>query len=114
MVFMGNEFGHPDWIEFPSAENNHSFDKSRRLWGLPQDSSLKFKELQDFSISLNAFIEKHGADLYGGFPLLLKSGASQLSVKRGSFRVDVDFEHIRSATRASLAVQRNAACFYVI
>ncbi len=28
--FMGNEFGHPEWIDFPRAGNNNSFHYARR------------------------------------------------------------------------------------
>jgi 1,4-alpha-glucan branching enzyme len=32
--FMGNEFGHPEWIDFPRAENNFSYHYCRRQWSL--------------------------------------------------------------------------------
>ena len=46
--FMGNEFGHPEWIDFPRAENNWSFYHARRRWSLRDDASLRFKNLADF------------------------------------------------------------------
>lgn len=114
MVFMGNEFAHPDWIEFPAAENVHSFDKCRRLWNLPAESSLKYKELLDFSVALNAFIAKHGAVLYDHFPRLLKSTKTQLSIKRGPFEVSVDFEQITTKSSPSMTITGPQAMFSIM
>jgi hypothetical protein len=46
--FMGNEFGHPEWIDFPRAENGWSNAKARRQWSLRDDPSLRFQGLADF------------------------------------------------------------------
>ena len=46
--FMGNEFGHPEWIDFPRAENNWDYSHARRQWSLRDDESLQFKALGDF------------------------------------------------------------------
>jgi 1,4-alpha-glucan branching enzyme len=46
--FMGNEFGHPEWIDFPRPENNDSYHYARRLWRLADDGSLKYSRLQNF------------------------------------------------------------------
>ena len=46
--FMGNEFGHPEWIDFPRAENGWSYHHARRQWSLRDDESLRFKALADF------------------------------------------------------------------
>jgi 1,4-alpha-glucan branching enzyme len=46
--FMGNEFGHPEWIDFPRPENGSSFHYARRLWRLADDENLKYIYLQNF------------------------------------------------------------------
>jgi 1,4-alpha-glucan branching enzyme len=46
--FMGNEFGHPEWIDFPREGNNWSFKYARRLWQLMDDSDLKYRYLARF------------------------------------------------------------------
>ncbi|GAB6268503.1 MAG: alpha amylase C-terminal domain-containing protein [Smithella sp.] len=46
--FMGNEFGHPEWIDFPRQGNNWSFHYARRQWHLTDDSSLKYQFLERF------------------------------------------------------------------
>lgn len=40
--FMGNEFGHPEWIDFPREGNNYSFHYARRLWFLADNDLLKY------------------------------------------------------------------------
>ena len=46
--FMGNEFGHPEWIDFPRRENGWSYAHARRQWSLRDDEGLRFKALGDF------------------------------------------------------------------
>ena len=46
--FMGNEFGHPEWIDFPREGNNWSYHYARRQWNLLDDHNLKYHELGDF------------------------------------------------------------------
>jgi len=46
--FMGNEFGHPEWIDFPRKGNNWSFKYARRQWHLLDDDTLKYRFLADF------------------------------------------------------------------
>lgn len=46
--FMGNEFGHPEWIDFPREGNGWSFFYARRQWSLKDDMNLKYHFLSDF------------------------------------------------------------------
>ncbi len=46
--FMGNEFGHPEWIDFPREGNNWSFKYARRQWDLVQNNDLKYQYLAAF------------------------------------------------------------------
>jgi 1,4-alpha-glucan branching enzyme len=46
--FMGNEFGHPEWIDFPREGNNWSFKYARRQWELSEDKNLKYYSLNEF------------------------------------------------------------------
>ena len=45
---MGNEFGHPEWIDFPREGNGWSFHYCRRQWSLKNNEMLKFQWLNDF------------------------------------------------------------------
>lgn len=46
--FMGNEFGHPEWIDFPREGNGWSYKYCRRQWNLVDDELLKYKGLAEF------------------------------------------------------------------
>ena len=46
--FMGNEFGHPEWIDFPREGNGWSFHYCRRQWSLLNNGFLKYQWLNDF------------------------------------------------------------------
>jgi 1,4-alpha-glucan branching enzyme len=48
LTFMGNEFGHPEWIDFPRAGNNWSYRYARRQWHLADDPGLKYRRLACF------------------------------------------------------------------
>jgi 1,4-alpha-glucan branching enzyme len=50
--FMGNEFGHPEWIDFPREGNNWSYHYARRQWTLRDNAQLKFHFLADFDQDL--------------------------------------------------------------
>ena len=46
--FMGNEFGHPEWIDFPREGNGWSYKYARRQWSLSEPDYLRYKYLKDF------------------------------------------------------------------
>lgn len=46
--FMGNEFGHPEWIDFPREGNGWSYKYARRQWNLVDNPELKFRFLGEF------------------------------------------------------------------
>lgn len=46
--FMGNEFGHPEWIDFPRSGNEWSYRYARRQWHLVDDLRLRYSQLNDF------------------------------------------------------------------
>ena len=48
LTFMGNEFGHPEWIDFPREGNNWSYKYCRRQWSLVDNPNLKYGWLNDF------------------------------------------------------------------
>jgi len=46
--FMGNEFGHPEWIDFPREGNDWSYKHARRQWSLMDNPLLRYLYLSDF------------------------------------------------------------------
>ncbi|KAH9638911.1 hypothetical protein HF086_013810 [Spodoptera exigua] len=55
-----NEFGHPEWLDFPRAGNNSSYHYARRQWNLVDDQLLKYKFLNYFDKDMNDLEEKYG------------------------------------------------------
>lgn len=58
--FIGNEFGHPEWLDFPREGNNNSFHYARRQFNLPDDSNLRYKALNEFDSKMQWTEEKYG------------------------------------------------------
>jgi 1,4-alpha-glucan branching enzyme len=58
--FEGNEFGHPEWLDFPRAGNNNSFWYARRQFNLTEDGLLRYKFLNEFDAGMNTLESKYG------------------------------------------------------
>lgn len=56
--FMGNEFGHPEWIDFPREGNGWSFHYCRRQWSLRDNGFLKYQWLGDFDHDMVALTKR--------------------------------------------------------
>ena len=56
--FMGNEFGHPEWIDFPRKGNNWSYKYARRQWYLVDSPNLKYQFLARFDRDMIALAKK--------------------------------------------------------
>ncbi|MBQ3710923.1 MAG: alpha amylase C-terminal domain-containing protein [Bacteroidales bacterium] len=50
--FMGNEFGHPEWIDFPREGNNWSCKYARRQWSLADNPLLRYQGLQEWDAAM--------------------------------------------------------------
>ncbi|KAK1303473.1 hypothetical protein QJS10_CPB11g02136 [Acorus calamus] len=55
--FMGNEFGHPEWIDFPREGNGWSYAKCRRQWNLVDTDHLRYKYMNAFDRAMNLLDE---------------------------------------------------------
>ncbi len=81
--FMGNEFGHPEWIDFPREGNGWSFHYCRRQWSLEDNGMLKYQWLGDFDEDMvrltkeNRVFDQRMADL-----LLMKAPEQTLAYYR--------------------------------
>ncbi|MBE6780867.1 MAG: 1,4-alpha-glucan-branching enzyme [Ruminococcaceae bacterium] len=56
--FMGNEFGHPEWIDFPREGNGWSYHYCRRQWNLVDNPDLLYMSLNEFDKAMVAFLKK--------------------------------------------------------
>lgn len=66
--FMGNEFGHPEWIDFPREGNNNSYHYARRQWSLRDNAELRFKGLADFDEAMMNLVVNGRKALEGTYP----------------------------------------------
>lgn len=57
--FIGNEFGHPEWIDFPREGNEWSYKYARRQWSLVDNEKLKYKYLNDFDAAMVHLLEEN-------------------------------------------------------
>ncbi|AOW02445.1 1,4-alpha-glucan-branching enzyme [Yarrowia lipolytica] len=58
--FEGNEFGHPEWLDFPREGNGSSFHYCRRQWPVVDDKLLRYQHLNEFDAAM-----QHRGDHYG-------------------------------------------------
>jgi 1,4-alpha-glucan branching enzyme len=56
--FMGNEFGHPEWIDFPRQGNNWSYHHARRQWSLVDTEHLRYVGLNNFDRAMQMLDER--------------------------------------------------------
>lgn len=56
--FMGNEFGHPEWIDFPREGNDWSYHYCRRQWSLVDNKGLRYEYLNNFDKAMISLLKK--------------------------------------------------------
>ncbi|MBQ9185783.1 MAG: alpha amylase C-terminal domain-containing protein [Bacteroidales bacterium] len=85
LTFMGNEFGHPEWIDFPREGNGWSYQHARRLWSLSRPDYLRYKYLQDFDKAIISLVG--GSGLLADAPELLRADEQKnvLIFRRGDY-----------------------------
>ncbi|HEY8991097.1 MAG TPA: alpha amylase C-terminal domain-containing protein, partial [Luteolibacter sp.] len=93
--FMGNEFGHPEWLDFPREGNGWSFHHCRRQWSLVDNPALKYGWLNQFDREMTAL----GQRLLGAPPaklLNLDPENKVLCAERGGLLLVFNFSIDRS------------------
>jgi len=82
--FMGNEFGHPEWIDFPREGNGFSYHFARRQWSLADNGFLRYRGLARFDAAMQSLDRTFGtlADPLIE-QLLLHEDTRQLVYRRG-------------------------------
>ena len=58
LTFMGNEFGHPEWIDFPRQGNGWSYKYARRQWSLSKPDYLRYSYLMEFDKEMIKLAER--------------------------------------------------------
>lgn len=104
LTFMGNEFGHPDWVDFPREGNDESYQYARRQWSLRDNPDLKYHYLADFD---RAIIELAGQNAILATPphaFQVNNTEKLLIFGRGAFLFCFNFHPSSSVTDHSITV----------
>jgi 1,4-alpha-glucan branching enzyme len=97
--FMGNEFGHPEWVDFPREGNNWSFKYARRQWHLVDDVNLKYHLLARFDRDMIAMAKTHRLFNSSNAQLLHEHFADKVIIfKRADLIFAFNFHPYRSFT----------------
>ena len=94
--FIGNEFGHPEWIDFPREGNGWSFLYARRQWHLADDKNLKYHLLADFDRDMINMVKKNR--IFDSSPYLLRENSTDkvLIFYRGNLLFIFNFHPFQS------------------
>ncbi|NLA15925.1 MAG: 1,4-alpha-glucan-branching enzyme [Bacteroidales bacterium] len=82
--FMGNEFGHPEWIDFPREGNEWSYHYARRQWSLVDDKALRYKGLELFDRAMIHMAKKHSLYDHLPKPVVQDTESQVLAFMRGN------------------------------
>ena len=96
--FMGNEFGHPEWIDFPREGNGWSYKYARRQWNLVDNHELCYHYLGDFDKAMVHLLRSSVADIrrYPVQEIWHDDGDQVLAYMRGSLVFVFNFSPNRS------------------
>lgn len=82
--FMGNEFGHPEWIDFPREGNGWSYHYARRQWSLADNETLKYKYLNAFHQAMAKALMASDVLIQPAIPLVRDIANQILAFQRGN------------------------------
>ena len=98
--FMGNEFGHPEWIDFPREGNGWSYKYCRRQWALVDNKNLKYEWLNDFDRAMITLAkERHLLDDPYAVNLWIDPERKIISFSRGRLLFVFNFHNSYSETQ---------------
>lgn len=109
MCFMGNEFGHPEWIDFPREGNGWSYHYARRQWSLADNGELRYSRLNEFSGEMiksckSSLLSKYAEELH------IHEKDKVLCYKRGNLYYFVNFNLNVSFKDYGVVVPRGEYC----
>lgn len=95
--FMGNEFGHPEWIDFPREGNNWSYDYARRQWSLADSPFLRYQFLLAFDKLMVSWVKEN--NILQLQPKLLEVDRNHqiISIRKGKYLIIFNFHPTESA-----------------
>jgi len=106
LTFMGNEFGHPEWIDFPRQGNNWSYKHARRLWSIASNHELRFHWLLDFDRAMIDVFKQSGESVDYVSLCCDNDNDQVLAFMRGDYLVVFNFNPSQSFTDYGIHVPR--------
>lgn len=94
--FMGNEFGHPEWIDFPREGNGWSYKYARRQWSLADNNLLRYKALMAFDAQIINYFKKENILADEPQQLYVDEERKVLIFKRGNSIFAFNFNPVAS------------------
>ncbi len=91
LTFIGNEFGHPEWIDFPREGNGWSYHYCRRQWSLADNPDLKYQYLNAFDRDMLSMAKKQKVLQGGDIQLKLDNWDKVLVYKKGGALLAFNF-----------------------
>ena len=103
--FMGNEFGHPEWVDFPREGNNWSYKYARRQWSLSENKLLRYHYLSDFDRDMLA-LNNIDTNFLNSYSEIIHANETDqvLAFKRGKLLFVFNINPERSFTDYGIAV----------
>ncbi|MFY0654268.1 MAG: alpha amylase C-terminal domain-containing protein [Cyclobacteriaceae bacterium] len=105
--FIGNEFGHPEWIDFPREGNKWSYKYARRQWSLVDNKDLKYKYLNDFDGAMVKLLaENHILSALPAKQLNMDTGNKAIIFERNNLIFLFNFHHDSSIPNYEFTVPK--------
>lgn len=107
--FMGNEFGHPEWIDFPRQGNGWSYKYARRQWSLADNPHLKYEYLDFFDRELIKLMKSNKNFLkHEPFQRCMNDGDQVLAYQRDDLLFVVNLHPYKSYTGYGMLVEKGS------
>ena len=103
--FMGNEFGHPEWIDFPRQGNGWSYKYARRQWSLVDSPFLRYSHLNNWDKAMIGLFRENGLLALPPVKIWDKEGDHVLVVERGDYIFAFNFHPTDSFTDYGFPVE---------
>lgn len=116
LTFMGNEFGHPEWLDFPREGNNSSYHFARRQWNLVDNENLRYRQLNAFDAAMNKTDEKYGwvSDPVPGFVSWKHEDDKVIAFERAGCLFVFNFHTSKSFTNYKVGIWDSGAYHVVL
>jgi len=106
LTFMGNEFGHPEWIDFPREGNGWSYKYARRQWSLSDNKLLRYRYLNEFDRAMLETGRRHGIPQLQMTEALTVNNADKIiAFRRGDLLTVMNFNTSVSFTDYGIPVK---------